>query len=385
MTSSNPTFDFTPYFTTILSIAPNEVDVQVLSGGYTNLTARATFSRPMNLPTHFNLPTAISSVILKRATPYMHAIPSQAVPIDRQAVEARALRILQGVEPSVPGVAQGLARVPTLRVPQLVFHDTEQNILWMTDLGEGKILTEYILSDSPSKSKLEELADALGRFVAGLHGGTKNPSPETTSTLSDSRHLFGFLTSDAARIIREESPEYRNDPDGMQMLVDRMYSVLDPESNLEPCLGMVDFWAGSTLVSTDGDLGLLDWEYFGLSDPGFGHLHLCLLFAEDSAEIATAVQAFLAKFASTYIATSSDTMSAQFKRRFLITHGRELIVGTELFVRTFDAASKARSVEAGLQCLGAAGSEDCTIDRDTLKTLPAEILEGMMLFLAPDR
>ncbi|KAG8955468.1 hypothetical protein FRC04_008819 [Tulasnella sp. 424] len=352
MTTSSQIFDFTPYFTTILYIAPDEVDVQVLSGGYANLTARATFSRPINLPTYFDFPTAISSVILKKATPYMHAIPSQAMPVGRQAVEALALRILQGAEPSVPYVAEALARVPTLRVPQSVFHDTKQNILWMTDLGEGKILTDYILSDSPSKSKVEELAGALGRFIAELHRGTKNPPPEMSSTLSDSRHVTGILTSDAERIIREDSLRYRNDPDEMQVLMDRMYSVLDPENNLEPCL--------------------------------VGDLHLCLFLGERTAEIATAVQAFVAELASAYLATSPDAMSTHFKRRFLITHGRELVIGMEMFTRPFDAASKARSVEAGLQCLRAAGAEDGTIDYDILKMLPAEIVEDIMLFLAPD-
>ncbi|KAG8980048.1 hypothetical protein FRC05_007491 [Tulasnella sp. 425] len=390
MTTSSQIFDFTPYFTTILYIAPDEVDVQVLSGGYANLTARATFSRPINLPTYFDFPTAISSVILKKATPYMHAIPSQAMPVGRQAVEALALRILQGAEPSVPYVAEALARVPTLRVPQSVFHDTKQNILWMTDLGEGKILTDYILSDSPSKSKVEELAGALGRFIAELHRGTKNPPPEMSSTLSDSRHVTGILTSDAERIIREDSLRYRNDPDEMQVLMDRMYSVLDPENNLEPCLGMVDLWAGNILVSTHGELGLVDWEHFGLSDPGcevglfVGDLHLCLFLGERTAEIATAVQAFVAELASAYLATSPDAMSTHFKRRFLITHGRELVIGMEMFTRPFDAASKARSVEAGLQCLRAAGAEDGTIDYDILKMLPAEIVEDIMLFLAPD-
>ncbi|KIO34516.1 hypothetical protein M407DRAFT_209720, partial [Tulasnella calospora MUT 4182] len=265
MTGSDPTFDFVPYLATVLSLSPDEIDVRILSGGYTNLTARATFSRPTSLPTHFDFPTAISSVILKKATPYMHAFPSQAAPINRQAVEARALRILQGAEPSVPGVMEVLAGIPALKVPQLVYHDTEQNILWMTDLGRGKILTEYMLSDSRSDSKLEELADALGRFLAGLHSATKNPRPEIASSLSDPRRVLGFLTSDATRIIREESPEWKRDPNGTQVLVDLMHRVLNHESNSEPCLGMVDLWSGNTLISADGELCLLDWEDFGLS------------------------------------------------------------------------------------------------------------------------
>ncbi|KIO15803.1 hypothetical protein M407DRAFT_34598 [Tulasnella calospora MUT 4182] len=170
-----------------------------------------------------------------------------------------------------------------------------------------------------------------------------------------------------------------------------MHRVLNHESNSEPCLGMVDLWSGNTLISADGELCLLDWEDFGLSDPGcelgmyVGHLHLCLFLEEAPAQIWTAVQAFVAKLASTYFLAYPGAMSNHFKRRFLVTHGRELIVGTEMFVRTFDAASKARSVEAGLQCLRAAGSEGGTFDYSVLKTLalPPELIEGVMLYLAP--
>ncbi|KAG8913985.1 hypothetical protein FRC01_004278 [Tulasnella sp. 417] len=388
MTGSTPIFDFTPYLATILSISPDEVDVRILSGGFTNLTARATFNRPMSFPTHFDFPTPISSVILKKATPYMHALPSHAVPIHRQAVEARAMRILHGVEPAVPGVVEVLVGTPALKVPQLVFHDTGQNILWMTDLGSGKILTDYILSESPSRSKLEELADAFGRFTATLHSATRNPSPEQVSSLLDCPNVMGFLTSDAARIIREESPEWKKDPNGTQVLIDWMQRVLDHESNSEPCLGMVDFWAGNTVVSTDGELCLLDWEYFGLSDPGcelgmyVGHLHLGLLLGDPSAVISTAIQAFVAKLASTYFTAYPDVRSDHFKRRFLVTYGRELIVGPGLFARKFDATSKARSVEAGLQCLRAASSGGGTFDYGLLKALPPEIVDGVMLYLA---
>ncbi|KAG9043961.1 hypothetical protein FS837_008937 [Tulasnella sp. UAMH 9824] len=389
MTSSNPTFDFKPYLAAILSPPPGEIDVHILSGGYTNLTARATFSPPINLPTHFEFPKAISSVILKKATPYMHAFPSQVAPINRQAVEARALRMLQGTEPSVPEVQKVLTGLPTLKIPRLLFHDTEQNILWMTDLGRGKILTDYILSDLPSKSKLEELADALGRFTAALHSATKNTPPEVASSFSDPWIVLGYLASDATRIIRE-SLEWKRDPNGTQALLDLMHRVLDHESIVEPCLGMVDLWPGNTLISAHEELGLLDWEDFGLSDPGcelglfVGRLHLCLLLGVAPVEISAAVRVFVAKLASSYFAVYPGAMSYPFKRRFLVTHGRELIVGTEMFARTFDAASKARAVEAGLQCLRALSSEDGTFDYDVLKILPPEIVEGMMLFLLPD-
>ncbi|KAG9008013.1 hypothetical protein FRB90_009153 [Tulasnella sp. 427] len=268
MASSTTTFDFALYLTNILSIPASDVHVQVLSGGFTNLTARVLFSSPPTFPTRFNFPTAPHTVILKQATPYMHSFPSQTVPMKRQAIEARALRILQGIDRSVTGVAEALVRVPNLKIPRLVFHDTEHNVLWMTDIGDGKTLTDYILSKDLSLSKIEDLAESLGTFIIGLYSATQNPGSEITSTLADSQHLMEFLTLDSARIVQEVSSDWQKDPADTQLLLDRLRDVLSPDTNQDRCLGMVDFWPGNTPVLLTGELGLIDWEHFGLSDPG---------------------------------------------------------------------------------------------------------------------
>ncbi|KAG9006650.1 hypothetical protein FRB90_009799 [Tulasnella sp. 427] len=274
---------------------------------------------------------ALHTVILKQATPYMHSFPSQTVPMKRQAIEARALRILQGIDPSVTGVAEALVRVPNLKIPRLVFHDTEHNVLWMTDIGDGKTLTDCILSGDLSLSKIEDLAESLGTFIIGLYSATQNPGSEITSALADSQHLMEFLTLDSARIVQEVSSDWQKDPADTQLLLDRLRDVLSPDTNQDRCLGMVDFWPGNTPVLLTGELGLIDWEHFGLSDPGcelglyVGHLHLCLLWDEPSREVTAAVQKAVAKLATAYLATYAGTVTNHFKRRFIIAHGRELI------------------------------------------------------------
>ncbi|KAG8893947.1 hypothetical protein FRC00_009785 [Tulasnella sp. 408] len=246
MSTSHSTFDFIRYLIDILSIPPEDFEVEILLGSYTNLTARATFKSPFSLPSSFGHTDPIQSVILKFAKPFMHALPSYAVPMSRQTVKAKALQILGGEE--LEGVVQAvLARSRPLKVPKLVFHDTDNHVIWMTDLGRSRILSDYILYGSPQAT------------------ATKNPSSSITGSLADSRHLMEFLTSQTEQVATElpggVTPE-------IAALLERMRSALDREVHPEQCLGMVDLWPGSVLIDDKGVCGLVDWEHFGLTDPG---------------------------------------------------------------------------------------------------------------------
>ncbi|KAG8893946.1 hypothetical protein FRC00_009784, partial [Tulasnella sp. 408] len=263
MSTPHSTFDFTQYLTDSLSTSPEDFKVEVLPGGYTNLTARATFKYPISLPSSFGYTDPIQSFILKLAKPFSHFLPSYAVPISRQTVEAKALRILRGEE--LEGVAQVLAQSHPLKGPELVFHDTTSHVIWMTDLGKSRILSDYILYGSPQQATIETLGRTLGRFFGGLFKVTKNPPSDLTRSFTDSRRLMEFLTSQTERIVAElpggVTPE-------IAALLERMRSALNREVHPEQCLGMVDLWPGSVLIDDNGDCGLVDWEYFGLTDPG---------------------------------------------------------------------------------------------------------------------
>ncbi|KAG8953287.1 hypothetical protein FRC04_002697 [Tulasnella sp. 424] len=379
---SSSTFDFTLYLATTLSIRPEILEVEVLPWGYTNLTARASFKNPISVPSHFGYPDLIQSVILKVAKPFMHALPSYAVPMSRQAVEARALRILQGEE--LDTVAQALGQSHPLKVPKLVFHDTNSHVIWMTDLGRSRILSDYILYESPQQVTIQALGRMLGCFFGGLFMATKNPSKEITRSLADSRHLLEFLTSQTERVVIDL-------PDGINSestaLLGRMRSALDSDVNQEQCLGMVDLWPGSVLIDDNGECGLVDWEHFGVTDPGSdlgmfaGHLHLLVLHDGAPEGTAERTTTFISTFASSYF-EAHPGISARFERRFLIAHGRSLICGTNVFAEAFQESTKIRAVKAGLSCLKAAG-EGTGIDHDALAELPPDIKRGVEHFLLP--
>lgn len=400
---SRATFDFTRYLTSVLSIRAENLDVQLLPGGFTNLTARATFKQAIKLPSSFNYSEPVTRLILKMGTPFMHMVPSCPVPISRQAVEARALRILQGEDLALPGVGRALVQSSPLKAPKLIFHDAERQVLWMTDLGESNLLSDHILYDSLPQVDVEKLGTMLGRFFGNLFVATQNPTVETVRSLSDSRHLLGFLTAEAQRVLSQLPPgEYP----GTNSLTERMQSALDQRGNLEPCLGMIDFWPGSALIGKSGECSLVDWEYFGLTNPGtelgmfgeclhldckgavnlrytyfsVGHFHFLVLNDEASTQTTAITKAFISSFASAYFKVSPG-ISDHFKRKFLIAYGRSLIGGTNLFARAYQPATKAKAIDAGITCLRAVGDETSFIDWDVLDGLPLDLLSGVKLFL----
>ncbi|KAG8931659.1 hypothetical protein FRC01_000994 [Tulasnella sp. 417] len=384
MATSHSTLDLTRYLADVLSIRPEDFEVEVLRGSYTNLAARATFKQPITLPSSFRYENPVQTVILKVAKPFMHVLPSYAVPMSRQSVEARALRIFRGEE--LEGVTKVLARSQPLKVPELVFHDTSSNVIWMTDLGRSRILSDHILNGPPQQATIETLGTTLGRFFGGLFNNTKNPSSDTTRSLADSRHLMEFLTSQTERVVDElpggVTPE-------IAALLGRMRSALDRESHPEQCLGMVDLWPGSVLIDDNGECGLVDWEHFGLTDPGtdlgmfVGHLHLLTLHDGAPEGAAASTTTFISTFASSYF-EANPGISAYFERRFLIAHGRSLICGTNVFAETFLESTKIRAIKAGLSCLQAAGEQGgAGVTYDALVELPPDIKRGVDRFLAP--
>ncbi|KAG9020450.1 hypothetical protein FS837_008210 [Tulasnella sp. UAMH 9824] len=304
--------------------------------------------------------------------------------MSRQAVEARALRILGGEE--LEGVVRVLAQSYPLKVPELLFHDTASHLIWMTDLGRSRILSDYILYESPQQATIATLGRILGRFFGGLFKVTKNPSSDITGSLADSRHLIEFLTSQTERVAAElpggVTPE-------IATLLERMRSALNREAHPEQCLGMVDLWPGSALIDDKGECGLVDWEHFGLTDPGtdlgmfVGHLHLLVLHDGAPKGAAATTMAFISTFASSYF-EANPGISAYFEWRFLIAHGRSLICGTNVFAETFMESTRLRAIKAGLSCLRAAGEQGgIGVDGNALAELPPDIKGGIERFLAP--
>lgn len=229
----------------------------MLAGGYTNFTVRATFTPPVHL-SQLGHSQSFGSVVLKYAPPFMATDPTQTLSVQRQVIEADALVLLSGS--TIPAIAAVLAKFPNLQIPKLIHHDKGRDVLWMTDLGDTLTLSNYLTSDPPAQ-EIEQIATALGEFLAELFLATRNPSAEALSHVysNGSAEAHSFLISAVTKVLTGAGIS------DAAVLTERVERSLRNSGNVEPCLGMVDFWPGSILIDAHGNCGLVDWEYFGLS------------------------------------------------------------------------------------------------------------------------
>jgi len=246
-------FDFSSYLKSVLSVTPHEI--QQLTGGLMNLTIRVSFTPPANLFRSGYL----SSAILKHAPPFMAADPTQPMSVHRQVIEAQALILLSGC--SIPAISEVLSKFPTLRIPKLIHHDAERHVLWMTDLGETQTLSQYLTSD-PLMHDIERIATSFGAFLAELFRATRDPSDDTVTLVAHPSHTAetnSFLISVTKRVLTTAGIA------NAELLAERVNQALQSNGTVEPCLGMVDLWPGNILIDSHSNVGLVDWEYFGLS------------------------------------------------------------------------------------------------------------------------
>ncbi|KAJ6606291.1 kinase-like domain-containing protein [Mycena vulgaris] len=350
-------FDFPSYLASQLSLDPAEIHVDVLTGGLTNVTVRATFAHPTSL---FRS-QPYTSIVLKHAPPYLASDPTQPMSIYRQVIEANALRYLV----DKPDIRDLFARFTTLKIPQLIHHDDSANVLWITDLGDNQTLSKYLsTSPPPADATIRQIAATLGNFVAQFWKITANPTPETTAAFlrpDDQGDPVYFLVSTALEVMSQ-----RGVPDA-DILSARIGATMQAKDKLEPCLGMVDFWPGSILIGPDGSHGLVDWEYFGSSSPGaeigmlVAHLHLITFNRRSTPQVCEAVRAFISVFLDSY-GTHVPLVSPYFKRQALAAYGREMVTAIEFFAGELDEEAQKRVLHAGISSLRAAAGSETEMD-----------------------
>lgn len=284
-------FNFTKYLEQPLSAhtaAGGHFTVERLTNGLTNYTVRTTFSRPVS---EIATPTSgagagkltglsLTSIILKQAPPHIAWDPTRPLSVSRQLVEKRACEILAGADPEFPTLHMRLAggAAGRVRVPQLIWHDAVENVLWLEDLGRMAPLSEVLLALTEDTAKGEEkevlraVAADLGTYLATLFSATANP-PESfvqyMREVSDRTGIYDYLADVVLSYLRGAGME------DAAALSERVRTGFNESDDAEPpkCLGMVDFWPENVLVdlkyadaTTKTRCGLVDWEYFGVSD-----------------------------------------------------------------------------------------------------------------------
>ena len=387
--------------------------IQTLTGGFTNETVRTSFDPPIRFDTTSpERSVTLESVVLKYAPPYLASDPTQPLSVHRQSIEAKALQMLSGVDPGgYPELVDLIKDFPaSVRIPRLLYHDIQKNVLWIEDLGNTYTLSEYLLSDasatlshsdldsSPSiHSKLgvhaQSTAEDLGRFLFGLYTTTINPSDPYFGGLTSNDSTLAtktYLANMTADILRAEGIS------DASILAKRVWRGLIEEPEREPCLGMVDFWPESVLIGKDEDTrcGLVDWEYFGVSSASselgmfrkysfnngktrqltiyitVAHLHFHMLNSTSPAikeRITSFSTSMLNSYSSSHPAVPLWAPSANFKRRLLLSHGRELINGIQMYNKKLNKDTKMKVLQAGVRSLRAAGEADDELNLQLIK------------------
>jgi len=151
-----------------------------------------------------------------------------------------------------------------------------------------------------------------------------------------------------------------------EILMARSEAGLENCANfVEASIGMVDTWAGCVLVDEEGSCGLVDWEWFGLSDAAnelgqfLGMFHINIMRTEYENDILARLHHFITNFIQNYL-HHSPPLSLDFKRQVLLSHGRELIYSRSYL--ELDEATQKRTLEAGVRSLRAAGDLGDDID-----------------------
>ncbi|KDR74397.1 hypothetical protein GALMADRAFT_141440 [Galerina marginata CBS 339.88] len=400
-----------PYFT-----------MQVLTGGLTNHIARITFDKPLYevLQTHATNPDLLEkvgeagnatwkSVVLKHAPPYIASDPSQAMSVDRQLIEKKALEVLNSRE-GTDGFRelfvdeQGASREGNtiIQIPKLIWHDRDRNVLWIEDLGRMRTLSEILLDpvglsdpnrrlgeESNMGAQIQQVAADLGSFLARLYKATTNPPSHLLDDLKSSSNSSGINEYLANMVLENlQRPEAEVSSAEVEVLAERVRVGLseseDGDGGVdEVCLGMVDFWPESVLVelgegSANPRCGLVDWEYFGPSNAAselgmfLAHLHVHMLNTKSSSETKERIQLFAGAMFQAYAQSQPETdwkPSNRFKRSALLSHGRELVNGVAMYHAKLDDTAKARILKAGIRSLRASGELEAGVDLGLLSVL----------------
>lgn len=154
--------------------------------------------------------------------------------------------------------AEGLRRFRSLAndavvIPEVLFVDPEEMALGMSDVGQGRDVLFSVINDR--FDLLGEQADALGRGLGAVHGGTRGIGvlrpPQEEAILR--KIIFEGLLSPGAKAVF---------PDIWDAVSDEM------QANLQ-CLIHADLWSKNLLVRKGEPVALVDFEGVCYGDPAF--------------------------------------------------------------------------------------------------------------------
>lgn len=154
--------------------------------------------------------------------------------------------------------AEGLRRFRSLAragivIPEVLFVDDREMALAMSDVGEGRQVLFTVLAER--FELLAEQADALGKALGAVHGGTrgsKSPRPPEEEQIIR-KVIFDGLLAPGARVVFPE-------------LWDEVSAEMQAHRE---CLIHADLWSKNLLVRGGEPIAIVDFEGVCLGDAAF--------------------------------------------------------------------------------------------------------------------
>lgn len=191
--------------------------------------------------------------------------------------------------------AEGLRRFralagPEILIPEVLFVDTQEMTLAMTDVGEGRQVLFKLLPER--LDLLGEQAEPLGRALGAIHRGTRgggSPRPAQEEAIVRKVIFDGLLAPGATSLF----------PDLWETLSAEMQSHRE-------CLIHGDLWSKNLLVRSGEPIAVVDFEGVCCGDPAFdlGTLSaVALVPALEKPELVPAALTFVSRLLNSWIAT----------------------------------------------------------------------------------
>jgi aminoglycoside phosphotransferase (APT) family kinase protein len=154
--------------------------------------------------------------------------------------------------------AEGLRRFRSLAggailIPEVLFVDSEEMALAMSDVGEGREVLFSVLAER--FELLGEQAEALGQALGAVHGGTRGtgtPRPPQEEAMIRGIVFQGLLAPGA----RQAFPELWDDVSAEMQAYNQ-------------CLIHADLWSKNLLVRAGEPVAVVDFEGVCYGDPAF--------------------------------------------------------------------------------------------------------------------
>ncbi|KAF5343327.1 hypothetical protein D9758_014194 [Tetrapyrgos nigripes] len=205
-------------------------------------------------------------------------------------IEARALSLIE----ETPALTEA-QKTTGVRIPRLLHHDQDNNILIIEDLGTGLLLLDEWLATpavadtasrrrqtppSDSEAVVRNVGERLGKLLASLHGMKLSDEPEALQEFVNPT-VSGFIAEEVVGKMSGYLEKYTNLEANRK---DRICSLIQTDfeegnsgfsgggngdARERPGVFSVgDLWTGSILVSENAErIGLIDFEFAGKARP----------------------------------------------------------------------------------------------------------------------